>query len=534
MPAAILRAAGVGAGSRLCLALSGGLDSRVLLHQLLALRGEFSFVLSAVHVHHGLNPQADQWAAFCADLCREAGVPFRCVRVAVPRDDPAGLEAAARRLRHAALSAEPADWRVFAHHQDDQAETLLFRLARGTGVRGAAAMTAIEPAAPGESGVLRPLLAWRRARLHDYARAHGLRWVEDGSNADPRFTRNALRHQVLPALEGIFPAAVPTLARAAQNFAEAAQLLDDLAALDWQRCMYNDERGGVALAELLALDDVRVVNALRGVLQRAGAQAPARVQIRECVRQLRNSAAAALHFPFDGVALGCYRGRLWQVVATPAQPSRVWQGEVALPWPGGEVAFVPVRGQGLSRAALGGWPLELSARRAGLALRLAIGRPRRSFKNLVQEAGLPPWLRERLPVLYAGSEAVWIGGVGMAAEWRCAPGAEGVLPVWRAVGTNGEGKRQCPPYGLLLKERASLFHLPRFIARIFSWPSNAPFPSSNPTPLRRMSLARSTSALKTPVSRSSPRAWPTSPTTKPASSTPCTRSAPSSRIWSAS
>lgn len=452
MPAAILRAAGVGAGSRLCLALSGGLDSRVLLHQLLALRGEFSFVLSALHVHHGLNPQADQWAVFCADLCREAGVPFRCVRVAVPRDDPAGLEAAARRLRHAALKAEPVDWRVFAHHQDDQAETLLFRLARGTGVRGAAAMTAIERATPSASGVLRPLLAWRRARLHDYARAHGLRWVEDDSNADPRFTRNALRHKVLPALEGIFPAAVPTLARAAQNFAEAAYLLDDLAELDWQRCMHNDERGGVALAGLLALDDVRVVNALRGVLQRAGAQAPARAQIRECARQLRNSAAAALLFPFDDVALGRYRGRLWQVATAPAPSSpRIWQGEAVLPWPGGEIAFVSVRGQGLSRAALGVLPLELGVRRAGLALRLAVGQPRRSFKNLVQEAGLPPWLRERLPVLYAGSEAVWIGGVGMAAEWRCPPDAEGVLPVWRAVGTNGEGKRQCPPYGLLLK-----------------------------------------------------------------------------------
>ena len=450
MPADTLRAAGVSVGARLCLALSGGLDSRVLLHQLLALRGEFSFVLSALHVHHGLNPQADQWAAFCAKLCREAGVPFRCVSVEVPRDDPAGLEAAARRLRHAALNAEPADWRVFAHHQDDQAETLLFRLARGTGVRGAAVMTAIEHAAtPGASGVLRPLLSWRRARLHDYARAHDLRWVEDGSNADPRFTRNALRHQVLPALEGIFPAVVPTLARAAQNFAEAACLLDALAELDWRRCGQTDERGGVALAELLALDDARVVNALRGVLQRAGAQAPARAQIRECVRQLRSS-AAALHFPFDGVALGSYRGRLWQVAATPALPPRVWQGEAALPWPGGEIAFVPTLGQGLSSAALGGLPLELGARQAGISLRLAIGRPRRSFKNLVQEAGLPPWLRECLPVLHAGGEAVWIGGIGMAAEWRCRSGAEGVLPVWRAAGALEEDG-QCSPYGLLLK-----------------------------------------------------------------------------------
>jgi len=166
----------------LCVAFSGGVDSTVLLHLLAGLRPRFGFELAAAHVHHGLSPNADTWLASCAGQCAALGVPFHPFQVAVPRDHPAGLEAAARELRHAALSRVACDWLVFGHHLDDQAETMLFRLLRGAGVRGAAAMRAVEEGAPGR---LRPLLGVRRSEIVRFAEAASLEWVEDESNADP-------------------------------------------------------------------------------------------------------------------------------------------------------------------------------------------------------------------------------------------------------------------------------------------------------------------------------------------------------------
>ncbi|MDA0236390.1 MAG: tRNA lysidine(34) synthetase TilS, partial [Proteobacteria bacterium] len=205
--AAVLAAAGVGAGSRVCCALSGGVDSVVLFELLRRLQPRFGFSLRAAHVDHGLSPNAAAWARACAERCLAAGVPLQVFRVEVERAHADGLEAAARAARHAALAQVDCDWLAFGHHQDDQAETLLFRLLRGTGVRGAAAMRAVEPGGAGRVGRLRPLLGLRRAQLLEWAGAYGLGWVEDESNAELRFTRNALRHRLLPVAEGLFPAA---------------------------------------------------------------------------------------------------------------------------------------------------------------------------------------------------------------------------------------------------------------------------------------------------------------------------------------
>ncbi|MDR1462862.1 MAG: tRNA lysidine(34) synthetase TilS, partial [Azoarcus sp.] len=158
-----LAGAGVGERHRLCCALSGGVDSVALLDALDALRERFGFALEAAHVHHGLSPSADEWQAFCANLCGARGIFLHVFRVDVERAHPDGLEAAARAARHAALSRVACDWLALGHHRDDQAETVLFRLLRGAGVRGAAAMAAVEPpGAPGQTGRLRPLLALGR------------------------------------------------------------------------------------------------------------------------------------------------------------------------------------------------------------------------------------------------------------------------------------------------------------------------------------------------------------------------------------
>lgn len=420
----VLQAAGIARDDRLCLALSGGVDSSVLLEILARLRPRIGYTLAAAHVNHGLSPHADAWCRFCEEACARLDVGLSIFRVEVARDDPAGLEAAARAVRHAALSKVSADWLVFAHHQNDQAETVLFRLLRGAGVLGAGAMRACEAGAPGR---LRPLLAVRRASIEAFATAHGIAWVEDESNADPRFTRNFLRHNVISPLEAGFPAAVPALARAAGHFQAAGELLDDLATIDFETC------GGdtLELERLLRLPDRRLCNLLRWMIRRADDAPPSSLRIKEVVRQLRATAGAPVCLALGGYSLTVYRGGVRLMRHTVAGQSSPWHGEESLEWGDGRIVIERLIGAGLDRAALStAGSIVFTTRWPGLAMRLSLKRPRRSFKNLCQEAGVPAWRRDGLPVMRVDGEAVWIAGVGFAAEWFCPPDAPGVMPHW--------------------------------------------------------------------------------------------------------
>ncbi len=222
-------------GAGIAVALSGGRDSVVLLDALLHVAPPAGHRLAALHVHHGLSPHADRWQRFCADLAAARGIAFVARAVAVPPAPRAGVEAEARRLRYAALAdaalAAGLSHVAVAHHRDDQAETLLLQLLRGAGPHGLAGMAAAR-ADPRGVTFLRPLLAIPRAAIDAYARAAGLAWVEDESNAAHRHLRNAVRHVALPALARVAPQAPATLARAARHQADAALLADDLVALD--------------------------------------------------------------------------------------------------------------------------------------------------------------------------------------------------------------------------------------------------------------------------------------------------------------
>lgn len=424
--AAVLAEAGVGRASRVCVALSGGVDSTVVLHVLAGLRSAAGFSLCAAHVHHGISPHAEQWLEHCTQACARLNVPLSAMRVSVSRDHPDGLEAAAREARHAALASVQADWLVFGHHQDDQAETVLFRLLRGAGVRGAGAM------APVASHRLRPLLGTRRGEILAYARSAGLAWVEDESNADVRHVRNRLRHQVLPSLETVFPAAGAMLARSADNFREADVLLADLAELDAVACGGGSGRWRVEAVQ--ALSDSRLRNLIRWRIHALGLDAPPRAHLIEAVRQLRASATASLYLPLGGAVCCMHQGSLWVECSLGAVPSAMnWrpdtEGEVG--WADGRVVCRVARGEGLSLTLLEtAKSAVLGTRGEGLRMRIAPGRPRRSFKNLCQEAGTPAWLREYLPVLYVDGAPVWIGGIGMSSEAVCAPGERGVQLEW--------------------------------------------------------------------------------------------------------
>jgi tRNA(Ile)-lysidine synthase len=424
----------LGRGARLCVALSGGRDSVVLLHALSRLRqsGALPISLSAVHIHHGLSPQADAWAAFCARFCEQHAVPLVCVPVAVPRDQGEGMEAAARRQRHAVFAGCDVDWLVLAHHRADQAETVLLRLLRGAGVAGIAAMRAERAQGQGPA-LVRPLLDVPRQVIEAYASDFGLSWVDDASNDDRHFRRNFLRHEVLPRLEEKFPGAQQSLVRAAAHCAESAQLLDELAAIDAAAC--RSPAGRLRLPALNALSPARARNLLRHVWLQAGFRAPDTRWIDEALKQLAqaDSLSEICVSTVDG-ALHVYRGELYLLPPEPEPPlppsPTLWSGEAELPWLGGTIRFVPARGAGIARRWLADGPLTLRARQGGERLQAAAKRPRRSLRNLFQEQGIPPWQRNRLPFLWRQERLVWVGGLGVDAAFACAADEDGVLPLW--------------------------------------------------------------------------------------------------------
>jgi len=315
-------------------ALSGGVDSVVLLDVLAGLRARLRIRLSALHVNHQLSPNAARWSAFCRRLCKARRVPFRDVEVSVPRGD--SLEAAARAARYEVFSRQPGDYIVLAHHQDDQVETLLLQLLRGAGVKGLAAMPLLRAEGGGRRDegksrkaarhpsslilhplLLRPLLDVTRAEIEAYARARRLRWVDDESNADLHFQRNFLRHRILPEIEKRFPAYRATVARAARHFAESALLLDELALSDAGGAM---DEGMLTAAALRGLSPARSRNLLRFFLARQGVTMPSAARLDEALRQaLTAKQDAQLAIDLGACELRQFEGRL-HVIARRAVP----------------------------------------------------------------------------------------------------------------------------------------------------------------------------------------------------------------------
>lgn len=416
------------------IAFSGGLDSSVLLHLLAAwARYEELPALSAIHVHHGLQPAADGWPEHCAQVCTRLGIPLDIVRVQVAPG--ASLEQAARRARYAAFAERLGSGEVLlgAQHRDDQAETLLFRLLRGAGVRGLAAMPASRSL--GRGTLLRPLLGCSRAELHAYAQSHGLAWVEDPSNADERFSRNFLRRQVMPLLAERWPQVTASLARSAGHLSEAQQLLDELAGTDLLAA-----RGVCALpwlplpsldlSAVTALSDARQRNLLRHWLAPLTRLPDSDHWAGWC--DLRDAAtdAAPIWKLADG-ELHRADGRLWWLSGEwlrPLEPLDLacdsFPELVELP----DNGHVHLQGE----MPQGRWHLRY--RQGGESLQVP-GRGRRDLKRLLNERRVPLFVRSRLPLLFDGDELMAVANLtqepgieasGVRLHWSPPIGAQGL------------------------------------------------------------------------------------------------------------
>ena len=381
------------------IAFSGGLDSTVLLHLLANTEGRPP--LSAIHIHHGLQAAADAWPMHCQSVCDSLGVPLRIMRVHV--QPGASLERAARDARYQAFAEVIGAGGVLltAQHRDDQAETLLFRLLRGAGVRGLAAMPAYRPLAGGH--LVRPLLNVSRAQLEAYAHEHQLKWIEDPSNADLRFSRNYLRHRVFPVLSERWPQAVSSLARTAEHLSEAQGLLDELARMDLQAANQSSpfpwlQLPSLALAPLCELSDARQRNALRHWLNPLTRLPDSDHWIGwQSLRDAKGDAQPLWRLA-DG-ELHRAGERIWWLPITWSDFSHAtvsWpSAQNPLELPGnGRLEFIGEAPEGL---------LEIRYRQGGEIVEVP-GRGRRDLKRLLNECGVPGFMRGRLPLLYRGEQ----------------------------------------------------------------------------------------------------------------------------------
>jgi tRNA(Ile)-lysidine synthase len=418
----------------LLVGFSGGLDSTVLLDVLASDRRARARGLRAIHVHHGLHPAADAWAEHCRRACGSLGVPLRIAKVQVARDRGLGLEAAAREARHSAFAAElrEGETLALAHHQDDQAETVLLRLLRASGSDGLSAMAPSRDFGPAK--LWRPLLGMPRASLLSHAQVHELEWIEDPSNAETRHDRNFLRHRVLPLLEGRWPGAGAALARSAGLLAEDAALLGEEAAkrlLDAR----GDDPATLRTEPLLALSPAWRARVLRHWLDSLGLPLPpGRAFARIDAELLGSRHDAQPELQWAGLRLQRWRGLL-HVEREQAALARdfdcQWSGQARLELPGGDSLELHsnsgdiVLPDGLA-------PLRVGARQGGERIRLSGRRHSHALKDCLQRAGLPPWLRRRLPLLRApDAELLAAGDAVFSARWQREVAAQGLSLRWR-------------------------------------------------------------------------------------------------------
>jgi tRNA(Ile)-lysidine synthase len=375
----------------------------VLLHLLHQVNKTLPFQLSAQHVHHGLSQKADSWADFCVETCQKLNVPLIITKVKV-ENNGLGLEAAARTARYRALLQTDADFILLAHHQDDQAETFLLQLARGAGVKGLAGMAAVNNA------WLRPFLDVPRRALLDYAKQHRLTWIEDESNADTKFDRNFMRHDILPALQKQYPAICQTISRSAQHMAEANVLLNEIAEQDIQSCL---QEKSINLQLLKQLSHARIDNVLRWWLLQNNCNLPSTAQLQQIVQQLffaKTDAMVKIKVS-NSHTLQRYRNcaYLQANIETAHAINLLWQGEEVVQLPDdSHLVFSQILGQGFALNRVPNIKLRIQTRQGGERFRPEIGRPSRSLKTVLQTCEIAPWQRAQLPLIFMDETLVII------------------------------------------------------------------------------------------------------------------------------
>lgn len=397
----------------ICLAYSGGVDSHVLLHALSTIKQKLDCTIKAVHINHNLQDDAEHWVTHCQKVCEQLNIPYQSIKVDVDSIAQEGVEAAARHARYQALAQclNENDLLLTAQHADDQAETLMLQLLRGSGVPGLAAMPAKSPFAKGWH--LRLLLNYSRQSLLDYAHQHQLLWIEDPSNQDDRFDRNYLRHQVMPQLQERWPATSQLLSRSASHLAEANDLLQALAQQDLASMAHQEN--SISVSDIQKLSPARQRNVLRCWLKLQDVAMPST----RILEQLQHTVLAAEIdsqplLQWAGVEARRYQDRLYIMTILPAHDDTqniFWDGKTSITLTTGDsVRAASLIQQGLDAQQLINTSLEIRFRQGGERCRLTGAKCSKSLKHLFQEWQIPPWQRNRIPLLYINGQLAMIMG----------------------------------------------------------------------------------------------------------------------------
>ncbi|MEY2887363.1 MAG: hypothetical protein RI913_782 [Pseudomonadota bacterium] len=411
--------------AQLAVAFSGGLDSTVLLHATIKAHGKKN--VHAFHVHHGIQKEADQWQAHCQAVAKKLGCHFDTRNVKLNK--ASNIESQARNLRYEALTqmcqAHNIQDLLLAHHLDDQAETVLIQLMRGAGLPGLSAMPQVK--SKELIHLWRPFLNMRRKDLEIYAKEHQLTWIEDPSNQDESYRRNAIRKSILPTLEKFQVGAIENLSRSAKHLGEAQELLNQLADIDLGLIEAKEGLSKTNLIRLYKTSQARASNALRRWLFKNGLAYPSEERLTAWWSELQQTRPdSKLQWDHDQQVIRLWRGHL--TITQEANLSEV-MGEWVfkkIPTNSKKPGIAKDRFEKAKKKGL----INTMAREGGEKFKVDLKRPRRSLKNLYQEAAIPPWQRD-VPLLYIGEELVAVAGIGISADWQTTEGPR-ISPEWQA------------------------------------------------------------------------------------------------------
>ena len=418
-------------------AYSGGVDSHVLLHLLASSKDLPIHCLKAIHIDHSLHDDSAQWAMHCAKVASTLGVDFQSIKVEVLNSHAMGVEAAARRVRYQAIAGKLStqDIVLTAQHQEDQAETLLLQLLRGAGPKGLSAMASLSSL--GEGQMMRPFLNTTQVEIMAYATEHKLEWINDPSNTNNQFNRNYLRHEVWPLIIKRWPSASRLLSRSAQHCNEADTLLADLAKLDLAVVLGKGSENSLTIDGLLSLSIERCKNLLRYFIVSHQFSLPSATMLQRIIDEVCLSAEDSMPMiQWSGIQIRRYRGEIFflkpqKPVDTShaflcKKPERLKLFEDCV------LTWLVVENMGISQAMFDDG-LRVGFREGGEKIKLHGHQHHKSLKTLWQEWAIPPWERDRIPLLFYGNELIAVVGYGLSEQCELAAGQEGYLPLLKSV-----------------------------------------------------------------------------------------------------
>jgi len=412
------------------LGLSGGVDSCVLLHLLAQMQTQLHFKLKAIHIHHGLSSSADGWLDFCKEKCKLLDIEFYDVKVKINNKSTLGIEGEARKLRYEAIKKKQKGIVALGHHQNDQAETLMLQLLRGSGLRGLAAMPEFDE----KRKFWRPMLNIKKELIEKYASEKNIEYIEDESNEDINFDRNFIRKKVLPLIESRYPASIETISRSAINISEGHQI-NELLALDDSKNVMSEDGCYLLIENLNKLPNLRAINLIRCWLSFNDLLMPSKKNIEELFRQvsfIKKDTSLNLKISNDQ-SIRAYGDKLFIVnlKSKLASYNFKWSGQEEIELPNkSKLHFVKTKKGGLSLSKLGVKTLDIKGRTGGEKLKPFSDQPSRSLKYLFQKADIPHWERDQVPLIFANEKLVAVPNLGVQFDYQANDGEEGYQIRW--------------------------------------------------------------------------------------------------------